>query len=187
MDTTQDDYPVVHEIDSAYEILFVNEAWSTFAKKNGAMHLLPDNVVGSSLFDHISDPETRQLYKVIIDRVLSERRTARFPFRCDSPTLRRYMMMEISCPSQGICRMTSILLREEGRPAATLLDTSFSRSDQFLRMCSWCKMIEVAQDKWTEVEEAIQALDLFAEPQLPELTHTICPGCYAKVTHQFDL
>ncbi|MGC8838371.1 MAG: hypothetical protein ACP5UM_08140 [Anaerolineae bacterium] len=41
-----------------------------------------------------------------------------------------------------------------------------------------------------EVEEAVRALDLFASPQLPQLTHGMCPSCkdfYLQQLAELDL
>ncbi len=43
-------------------------------------------------------------------------------------------------------------------------------------MCGWCDRFEV-DGEWVEVEEAARRLELFNRPELPALSHGICPDC----------
>ena len=103
------------------------------------------------------------------------------PFRCDSPDCRRFLEMEISCLRGDDIQFQSRVLRQEFRPAVGVLEASGRKSDQFLRICSWCKKIWVPTGQWEEIEEAVKSLDLFASDQLPQLTHGICDSCYELV------
>lgn len=54
---------MLYEIDQQDVVTKVDEAWNTFAQENRADHLVGAGVVGSSLWQHIQQPETKQLYK----------------------------------------------------------------------------------------------------------------------------
>lgn len=59
-----------HKVDKNDMIADVSYNWRAFAQENfGANTCLPEDVVGSSLWDHIDDPETRHLYEIIIQKV----------------------------------------------------------------------------------------------------------------------
>src|SRR5262249_40724309 len=107
-------------------------------------------------------------------------RTLRFEFRCDSPSCTRLLEMGVSLVEPGVVEFRTRLLREEPRPPAALLAPDFPRSTELLRVCSWCKRID-ARGEGAEVEEAVARLRLFAPPRLPQLTHGICEGCYARM------
>ena len=48
---------------------------------------------------------------------------------------------------------------------------------KLLRMCSWCKKIEMDQTRWSEVEDAVDELRLFERDKVPGITHGVCPSC----------
>ena len=56
-----------------------------------------------------------------------------------------------------------------------LLDPDFPRTEEFLTMCAWCKKVKAPG--WMEAEDAVQRLNFFDRPQLPQITHGICENC----------
>jgi hypothetical protein len=70
-------------------------------------------------------------------------------------------------------RLHSEKEREVPQP---LLDPEVPRSESTLTMCGWCDRFEV-DGEWVEVEEAARRLELFNRPELPALSHGICPDC----------
>jgi hypothetical protein len=173
--------PCIYDIDLNGRIVWVNEAWNRFAAENAAEHLKEESVLGSRLWDFISDPETQQIYHLLHEKVLEEQRSLSFPFRCDGPALRRYLRMEMASPRQQVCRFHSVVVKLEARSEVRLWKPTVKRSDSFLRACSWCKKVDVGQESWQEVEDALCELELFNRSSLPQLTHTICPSCYTSM------
>src|SRR5450631_2450126 len=90
--------PVSYQIDGHDDIISVNSAWKAFARSNGAPHLA-EQVVGRSLWEFVSDGTTRQVYRDLLVRVRGGR-TVTFSYRCDSPSLRRYMRMTMTPGAQ---------------------------------------------------------------------------------------
>jgi len=41
-------------------------------------------------------------------------------------------------------------------------------------------------EKWLEIEDAISALDLFAESAMPQLSHGMCPECHDTMMSALD-
>jgi hypothetical protein len=70
-------------------------------------------------------------------------------------------------------RLRSEEERDEPQP---LLDPEVPRGGETLVMCGWCDRFEVGGE-WVEVEEAARRLELFNRPELPPLSHGICPDC----------
>jgi hypothetical protein len=58
------------------------------------------------------------------------------------------------------------------------------RSDELIKMCSWCARIEAGD--WVEIEEGCRRLGLLEEPRLPQITHTVCAGCMAAMSDELD-
>lgn len=166
----------VYRINQADQIYFVNDDWLDFGKKNGLVYSV-EKVVGSSLWLHISDMTTRQLYHDIIRNVRHSGRRVRVPFRCDGPAVRRFMELEISPLAPSDVEFKGVLIREEPREHVDLLDSSLARSAEILLMCVWCKKVKISE--WVEVENAAQELKLFEKNKLPFISHVTCPSCQA--------
>lgn len=126
----------------------------------------------------IHNQETRHLYRIIVQKVRKRRRFVRFPFRCDSPDEKRFLRLTVIPLTDDFLEFRSKILSTESRKPMTLLRCDIVRSDEFILICSMCKKIAVSDNKWLEVEEAIQLLKLFDKYPLPQLTHGICLSCY---------
>lgn len=171
-----DDRVFEHRVDAAGVIRHVNDSWLQFALENGADGLGADAVIGMSLFDYIADPTTRHLYDLLHRRVLRSERTVTVPYRCDSPTLRRFMEMEL-CASAGLLVYRNRVVRLEERAAVELWDPEIERQGSAVRSCGWCKKLPLPDGRWLEVEEAVAELGLLEAPRPPPITHGICPVC----------
>lgn len=181
MEESEHPMRVVYRIDPEQRIVCTNQAWTDFALHNGAQHLLPPKVLGSSLWDFISDAETVHLYREIVGKVVQEGSIIAFPFRCDSPRARRYMKMKAAPLPEGSCEFTVTLLKEESREPVALLRDSTPRVKEHLSVCSWCKKIGLSEQQWVEVEEAVRALHLFELTKLPRISHGMCPACVVEI------
>ena len=174
---------LAYRIDRSDVITAVNDAWEPFAQANDASHLA--NVLGQSVWDHVSDDTTRQVYRDLIAGV-RRGRTVTFTYRCDAPGLRRFMRMTMLPEPDGAVGFDSIVERAEPRAPVPLLAPPDDRpGSDVLRMCSWCKRVHL-DEAWREVEVAVERLGLFHGGPMPGLTHGMCEACYARVTAAGD-
>jgi hypothetical protein len=171
--------PVVYRIDPENVIVSVNDAFRDFAARNDAAPLA--NCVGQSLWTHIRDWDTKQIYGILFARVRSTGRSARIPFRCDSPDCRRFMEMEIGNVAGGLLELRCHLDREETRPSVQV--HRFQPNDPYtlITMCSWCLRIRNSSLAWLEVEDAIAEMRVFASDRPTAITHGICKSCFTKM------
>lgn len=161
--------------------------WNKFAIDNSGEKSIAKNVLNHNLWNFISDPETSEIYKMLLDKVRVTGKTISIPFRCDAPECRRFFVMEIKKPKKNLIEFNSILKKIEQRECVALLKTDTPRSKDLLRICSWCKKIELPNEKkWVEVEEAIIKLELFNQAKLPMITHTMCQHCFEKTETLLD-
>jgi hypothetical protein len=167
----------IYSINENYRIDFVNDDWLDFAAENGAAGLKREDVLNQSIWNFISDRETEHIFGVLFKKLQSSKASIKLPFRCDSPDCRRHMQMEISPRNNTGIQFRTWVVREEKRPSVPLLDFGRERSEQLLRMCSWCKKVLIKENNWHEVEEVVALLELFESGPLPQFTHTICPPC----------
>ena len=168
-------------IDNADNFVYVNDDWLAFAGENGAPQLTAASVLNQPIWRFIQGQETSYLYNQIFSRVRAGRSPVKFPFRCDSPDCRRFMEMKLSLLPADAIQFTAQMLREEWRDPGDLLDAPRDITREFLKICSWCKKINIPGHSWGEIEAAIVALDLFGHHLTPRMTHTICDSCYGAI------
>jgi hypothetical protein len=187
MEKPLDQRSFIWTIDDTDKIVHVNDDWLAFAGENTAPQLTASVVLHQPIWHFIQGQETSYLYKHIFTRVRAGVSPVKFPFRCDSPDCRRFMEMKLSLLPGAAIQFISHLVREEWRDPVDLLDASRDKSGEFLKICSWCKTINIPGRGWVEIEAAIGALDLFGHHTMPRMTHTICDSCYEAVKLELDL
>lgn len=163
----------------------VTPDWLSFARENSAPSLTVEAVVGQSLFRFLAGNSVRYLYQLIIDRARRRQRTIVIPFRCDGPSVRRFMELSISPSANGNVQFVSRTIREEYRKTVALLDASATRTDEYVAMCSWCKRVEVL-GKWLKVEQALIETRLFELTSFPKLAHDTCSDCEERVQREIE-
>jgi hypothetical protein len=159
------------------QISSVNDEWLAFAEANEGMGLLPPGILGRSLWEFMSDMETRHIYGLLHTRVRTRELPVRLCFRCDGPERRRLLQLDILPERDDELLYRVRTLKQEPRAAVPLLDPQRPRQSSFVSMCGWCKRVAVAPRNWLEVEDAVAALALFAQPRPPQLTHGVCEEC----------
>lgn len=166
--------PLAYSLDHRDRIVRVSDAWTRFALENDAPELAAQHVLQRSLWDFLDDPTTH-IYRDLISRV-RQGRTVRFSLRCDSPTVRRCLLMTATPADSSRVDFESLVVGVEPRPIQRIWDRRTIRTGTYLRSCAWCKKIHVGSE-WMEVEDALEPLRIFEMERLPEITHGICGVC----------
>lgn len=172
---------LLYHLNASDEIASVNEEWAAFARANDGADLDPARVVGRSLWDFVGDVETQHIYRQLHQRVRTRRHAVRLTFRCDAPDRRRLLQLTISAARDQTLLYRVRTAREQPRQPLLLLEPRCPRSETFVTMCGWCKRVAAPPRRWLEIEDAVTALSLFAEPHPPQLTHGICETCDARL------
>jgi len=174
-------------IDGKDRIVQVSDTWLEFAQENEAAESChPVKILNRSLWDFIDGIETRHLYEIVLEKIRRTRRSVRLPFRCDAPDKRRYLELLITAAQNDTIEFSSTILREELRDTVTLLKTDIPRSEEFLKICSMCKKVEVEKNCWLDTEAAIASLRLFEKSKLPKITHGLCRECFTFGLAEID-
>jgi len=165
-----------YAIDEQDRLVRVDEGYYRFAEENGWIEARTS--LGRSLWDYVTGEDLKKVQRLLVRRLRDEVGSVELPFRCDGPEVRRRMDVRISAGRGGRAVLFSARLRdeEEREEPMPLLDSEAPRSEEVLVMCGWCDRFEV-EGKWVEVEEAARRLDLFDRPEMPALSHGICPEC----------
>jgi hypothetical protein len=167
---------VSYTLDPEDRITAVSETWDRFALDNGGSELLAEWVLGTPLWDHVSDPTLHHLLEILFRKVRATGRPVALPCRCDSPSARREMRVEIRLLDGDRLEVSHVLLSETPRPRTA----EPPPPREVVRMCSWCNRTAVGPD-WLEVEEATGRLGLLQQEPPPQITHTLCPDCAAMI------
>ncbi len=175
-----DPAPVIYRIDRHDTIVFVNEGWHAFAEANGAPRL-SRGAVGHSLWDSVTGMELTFIWREIVERVRGGR-LLKIPYRCDSPSQRRQLMMQVRpLPDRGV-EFASTVSRVEDRNPVALLSSHYA-DGAAVRSCSWCRRFDAGG--FVEVEQAVVRLGLL-EQDLRPITHTICETCAQAVLEALE-
>jgi hypothetical protein len=167
-------------------VLEIHGPWDEFARDNAATELSARSVIGCHLDDFVAGSEIRLVYQMLLERIRQTGEPARFTFRCDGPTCRRFMEMRLDLAAPGVVRFRSRVLREEPRDVQPLLDVGTKRSEDLLTLCSWCKRFKAESTDWVEVEDYVERVKVMEADVFPRLSHGICRSCKAELESLVD-
>jgi hypothetical protein len=166
---------VWYAIDEADTLVEASDGYFDFAGQNefpGA-----ELGLGRSLWDSVSDRTTRMVQKSLVRRVRRSGRTLALPFRCDGPSVRRELILEVGPRAgTGWVQFSASTVSEEQRPHQSLLELGQPRGDRTITMCSWCDRFKLG-GIWVEVEDAVSALGLTGGADLPTIGYDLCDRC----------
>jgi len=168
-----------YRVEPDMRIGWTSANWDRFARENGAPELTDGRVLGHPLWEYIEGDGTRAVYAAVIEWVRATGREIVLPFRCDSPDVRRFMELRMKPSPKQELEVVAELLREEPRSYVGLLDPRRPRAGEAIRICSFCKRVEIRGSEWLEVEDATTALELSDDAPYPPLDHSVCPDCEA--------
>ncbi len=170
---------ITYRVNAQDEIYYVSSSYDEFALENDGAAFLSNNILHRPLWEFVTDATIKLLYGDMMQRV-RRGHEMRFPFRCDSPTCRRLLEMNMIRLGNRAIEFQVRTLLLEPQPMQKLWAADAPRSKKLLRVCSWCKKIDV-NGAWKELEEAVRGVHLFEGPKLPMVTHGICEPCLEKV------
>ena len=174
-----------YRIDGNDRINAMQGDWDGFAYGNAATDLGRDRVLGNSIWQFISGLETVEIHRLLFKGVRERDLRVTLAFRCDSPRLRRDMEMTVQRHGRDEVVIHTRLLREREQRYIPLLDGSVRRSSELLKVCSWCKKVQLPTG-WVEVEHAIREMRLLALPPVPRISHGMCQVCLQRFRESLE-
>ncbi len=173
---------ITYVVDAEDRLVRVSPEWADFAAQNGGDGLEPDAVVGRVLWDFFYDELTQKLYRDVLAHVRAGAAT-HLVLRCDGPERRRLIEMTVTRLDDGSVEFKNVLLAAKMRPEQKLFNHTTPRTAERVKVCSWCDRVKSGPDNWSEVEKAMEELQLVGAAALPAVQPTVCPVCAAKVCH----
>lgn len=169
-----------YRIDESNVIVSVCEDWDEKTDTLAVPAPHASDLIGTSILDHITGIENRQIFSLLFAQCRKTRETLFVQFRCDAPTIRRWMELELRPKTHGQIEVVSKIVDTATRPYVALLDCLVKRSANTVTVCSWCKSVKVGT-VWTEVEDAVNLLGLFKNEEQPTLQQGMCEKCEKEI------
>ena len=156
-------------------IRYVNRAWRTFARDNGARGDEERWGVGANLLE--ATPEVlRRFYVLLFDRARDEGTVLRHEYECSSPEVeRRFVMHVYPCQERALV-LVHTLSREvphpQSGPGVTAIDALYRTRDGLLAQCSHCRRFKRKESaaRWEWVPAMV------ADPPR-RISHGLCRPC----------
>ena len=163
-------------LDKSDRITETGGAWDTMAHENGGDALCGGTVIGHPLYDYVSGDVSKMFVRTVIDGVRVLQRPRALPYRCDSPGLRRYMEMAITCEPGGGLLLEHRLLRTEATGRRFDFQTSNAPLRQMIVRCTHCNAIK-HEGRWGEPEAVLpeQVSGALA------VVYGVCPRCMERI------
>lgn len=165
-------------IDNQYRIIKVHSNWDKFAKDNyGDISIMERNIIGKSIMEYIKGDSVKMWYESIIELAKNLKINITRPYRCDSPSKKRFMEMEIIPLENGNILINHYLIREEEMRESENKPFSFNFTDErnIITRCSICNRF-LHKNRWIELEEAIKHFDF----RVIQITDIICNDCIRR-------
>lgn len=169
-------------IDADDIVTTVGDGWAEFAKENNAPELAAS--MGSrTLWSCFGSDETRDLWRLVVERVRADHVEVQVPLRCDGPDHRRWFEISVASEESGTVRFRSVCVYEESRAAIALLDQAAERAVDApaVPLCSWCGN-GYDGSRWIEIEQLVRESRMLESPQMPPIDYGICPNCRDRMS-----
>lgn len=165
------EYLTAYWLDKNDLIERVSLFWDEFALANDGGKVVASKIRGKPIWEFIGDEQTVVWLKILFESVRKRQTPQERPYRCDSPSERRYMLMRVSPMHSGALAVENILLRVEQRRHPVFFSTTPGENTEAQRIlrCSICGKIK-KNLAWTEPDSEADTL------RLP-VVYTVCEGC----------
>lgn len=171
------DMNLTYTIDGDDKVVETAGDWERFARKNSGSDNLIHSVLGTSLWDHITDTTTTQIYRSLFTAIRSLNKKVSFPLRCDSPKVKRYLQLTLTPSDDGAIRINSKLVQTEPIQTSSIKGLRVEKGDHFLTICSWCNKLKSDDNNYFEIETFISNHPEIMVVENLQITHGICRQC----------
>lgn len=162
------------------QIMSVSSNWDERAQnQGGGAQLFAQALIGQALSRFIRSDNTRMYIEACLKVCRLKQQVLFRPYRCDSPTHKRFMEMQLSPLAEGAVEMKHFLLKEEAFEQPLRLETVASAepgSGYAYVRCSMCNRLKPrGQSQWLEPQRCVH------QPQPLRVIYSVCPACLAQI------
>lgn len=161
-------------LDEEYRLLWIGGDWDDFALANGGTRALANDVLSTSILDHVADLATRRALTSLIEAVRRAQHPLRVDYRCDSPTvLRRFQLTVQPMKEQRVLLVHDLRdARSFDRPLVPWRHDPRAPDMK----CSFCCALRDATG-WTAPEDLVA-------PHPEAVCYCLCPACEAAIERE---
>lgn len=157
------------------KIIELGSDWLVQAKLYEAESLLTtEKILNQPLAKFVSDDNTIMYLEASLSLCRLKNQVLYRPYRCDTPTHKQFMELELTPLQDGKVKMTHYLLKSEPfeSPVNFIAIKFDPDQNKVIKRCSLCNRIQgIESDKWEEPEDYFKGRsDLLT-------IHTVCPEC----------
>ncbi len=157
-------------LDSRNCIVSVSGAWDDFAADNGGVELYSVHVKGRSIWEFVTGDATRMWLDAVFQLARLKNVMIERNYRCDSPDLKRFMVMRIFSEQDELIRVEHELLSTELRTLPIYMNYGTDRTKKLHKRCSMCGRLHV--NDWIEPKQ-----DVADSSSEILVYYTICEDC----------
>jgi hypothetical protein len=179
-------FQVALVVDRYDVIQSVSSTWQQVADEgNASESLQQDKVIGNGLDRFIRGDSTRMYIEACLKVCRVKQQVMFREYRCDSPTHKRFMELQLTPLADGAVEMRHFLLREEPfEHRVNIQDISptekassaTTKPYSYVR-CSMCNSLKkVGGDEWVLPENMGDQL-----VNITKVIHTVCSACQNKI------
>ena len=155
-------------IDQNDLICKVDDYWDNSLEDPTDQRIKSNEIIGKLLFDFICDDITRMFIKTLLQSVRLLKQPLCRPYRCDSPTEKRYMQMTIALEDNQLLSVTHEIIKTEPLVIPASFETvsckKVTPQSSFHIRCSICNRLRLVGHKnWEEVD-TLSDKDLKKQP-----------------------
>lgn len=162
--------PNIYSLDSRDCIVSVSGSWDKFAAKNGGVRVFANDVCGRSIWEFVTGDATRMWLEAVFQLARLRSASIERPYRCDSPSLKRFMRMRIVSEQGGVLRIEHEILATEQRSKPVHFQYGMNVMKNTRQRCSICGRVN--DGGWQE------PLAEYADPSYSIMViYTVCEDC----------
>ncbi|SFR58886.1 hypothetical protein [Thiomicrospira sp. ALE5] len=171
-------------VDRHNVIISLSTHWTEAAEQAGAADsLAPEKIIGRPLSSFIRSDSTRMYIESCLQVCRLKQSVMFREYRCDSPSHKRFMELQLTPCPDGAVAMTHSLLREEAFEYSVNIEDSTpdegkpSGVDYKYIRCSMCNSLKpLGSNSWTDPAELG---DKLVKPT--KVIYSVCPKCLNKL------
>jgi hypothetical protein len=168
---------LIYKVDHDDVVSEVSSGWDDFARLNNGIEACREYIIGRPIYNCIAGSEVESFYQQVFDKTRSSGVPISVPFRCDSPSDKRFLNLTVTDYGKGVleCNSKTLAVVPRAEPIEVML-VSGGVSAAALYMCGVCKAVHLRANLWRELDTVSSLIDPGSLRKRP-FVQTICPSC----------
>ncbi|MBN2664846.1 MAG: hypothetical protein JXR68_14460 [Bacteroidales bacterium] len=169
---------VSYKINKDNIIVDIFDDWIRAAVTGKASNLADlNNVIGKNILSYFHNDTTQMYYNTVFQKCRLLQQKHSLEYRCDSPTHKRYMKMELVPFANKDINILNYLLKEEPFSYPIYIHESTKNNKTLYNIrCSICNNIKLkGENQWIKPDALTKV-----EEQSLFVIHSVCPDCQKK-------